>query len=147
MTEALFTTKIIELVGKKEFIATILNPKDEALLIHITSILSISLDLVHPFYKVQILFLKADKASIAILFKYTDFMDVFSPDLTTEFLEHTGINHYAIKVIKSKQLLYKLIYSLELVMLETLKTYIKTTLGKGFIRRFKSQVGAPIFLI
>ena len=43
------------------------------------------------------------------------------------------------------QLFYELIYSLGLVELETLKTYIKINLANNFIRRSKSPVGALIF--
>ena len=31
--------------------------------------------------------------------KYLDFADVFSPDLASELLEHTGINNHAIKLV------------------------------------------------
>ena len=50
-----------------------------------------------------------------------------------ELLENTGMNEYAIKLKKDEQLLFGLIYSLKLVELETLKTYIKTNLANGFI--------------
>lgn len=47
--------------------------------------------------------------------------------------KYTKINIYAINLKKSKQPLYGPIYSLELVELNTLKTYIKTNLAKDFI--------------
>ena len=43
-----------------------------------------------------------------------------------------------------KQLFYRLIYSLGLVELEILKTYIKVYLKTGFIQSFKSPIGASI---
>lgn len=55
-----------------------------------------------------------------------------------------GINKYAIKLIDDKQPLYKPIYTLNLVELETLKTNIKTHLKTRFIRPFKSSTNAPI---
>ena len=43
------------------------------------------------------------------------------------------MNDYAIKLKKSKQPLFRLIYSLGLVKLETLKIYIKSNLANGLI--------------
>ena len=54
------------------------------------------------------------------------------------------MNKHAIKLEEGKQPLFGPIYSLELVELETLKTYIKTNLANGFIRPSKSLAGAPI---
>ena len=55
------------------------------------------------------------------------------------------MNEHAIKLEKSKQLLFEPIYSLGPVELETLKIYIKTNLTNGFIRPSKSPTGALIF--
>ena len=55
------------------------------------------------------------------------------------------MNEHAIKLEESKQPSLRLIYSLGLVELETLKTYIKTNLANSFIRPSKSPVRAPIF--
>ena len=61
-----------------------------------------------------------------------------------KLLENTGINEHAIKQEEDKQSLFKLIYSLGLIKLETLKTYIKTNLANSFIRPFKSPTGTLI---
>ena len=50
-----------------------------------------------------------------------------------KLLENTKINEYIIKLEKSKQPPFKLIYSLKLIKLEILKTYIKINLANGFI--------------
>ena len=50
-----------------------------------------------------------------------------------ELLENTGVNEYAIEMVKRKQLFYGPIYALSLMELETLKIYIKTHLKTGFI--------------
>ena len=42
-----------------------------------------------------------------------------------KLLKLAGINNQAIDLIESKQIFYGLIYSLKLIKLETLKTYIK----------------------
>ena len=54
------------------------------------------------------------------------------------------MNEHAIKLVEGKQLLYRLIYALSPVELETLKTYIETYLKTGFIWSFKSFAGTPI---
>ena len=46
---------------------------------------------------------------------------------------------------KSKQLFFRFIYSLGLIKLETLKTYIKTSLVNGFIRLSKSLPKVFVF--
>ena len=58
--------------------------------------------------------------------------------------ENTWINKHAIELQDGKQPPYGPIYSLGLVELETLKTYIKTHLKTRFIRSFKSPASAPI---
>ena len=65
--------------------------------------------------------------------EYFEYSDVFSVKNAAELLEHIGINDQAIKLEKSKQLLFKLIYSLSQVELKMLKTYIETNLLNGFI--------------
>lgn len=62
-----------------------------------------------------------------------------------ELPENTGINKHAIELVKGKQPSYGPIYSLGLVKLETLKTYIEIYLKTGFIQPSKSPAGALIF--
>lgn len=59
-------------------------------------------------------------------------------------LEQINLNDYIIKLKNDKQLFYKLIYSLNLVKLKILKTYIKTYLKTRFIHLFKSTSVATI---
>ena len=54
------------------------------------------------------------------------------------------MNEYAIKLEKGKQPSFGLIYSLRLVELEILKTYIEINLANGFIQPSKSPTGASI---
>ncbi len=58
--------------------------------------------------------------------------------------ENTGMNKHAIKLIEGKQPPYGPIYTLSLVELKTLKTYIKTHWKTGFIQHSKSPARAPI---
>lgn len=81
----------------------------------------------------QVVALQPDKALTEVLLKYVDYVDVFSFDRAMELPENININEHAIELEEGKQLSYELIYSLNPVELETLKTYIKTHLKIGFI--------------
>ena len=59
-------------------------------------------------------------------------------------LEQTELNEHAIDLEDGKQPLYKPIYSLRLIELETLKTYIETHLKTGFNQLSKSLASASI---
>ena len=77
--------------------------------------------------------------------EYSNFANVFSPELASKLLKHIGINDHAIELVDNWQPPYSPIYSLGPVELETLKTYIKTNLINGFIRLSKSLAEASIF--
>ena len=100
--------------------------------------------IMHSSQAAQIIALKQDKAPTKVLPKYESYANIFSFDLIIMFLENTGINEHNIKLHEGKQPPYRQIYSLELIKLETLKTYIETHLKIGFIQPFKSPAGAPI---
>ncbi len=100
---------------------------------------------VYPFYHTQVSRLLTDEVFIEVLSKYLNYIDIFSFDLVIEILENTSMNEYIIKLIKSKQLFYRSIYSLESVKLEVLKTYITTYLKIKFIQSSKSFIDIPIF--
>ena len=86
----------------------------------------------------------AKEAPTKVPAEYSDFADVFSPDLAFELPEHNGINDHVIELVKGQQPPYGPIYSLGPVELETLKAYIETNLANGFISPSKSPVSAPI---
>lgn len=65
----------------------------------------------------------------------------------TKLPEYTGINNHPIKLIDNQQSPYEPIYNLGMVELVILKTYIKANLANGFIRPFKSSVGASILFV
>ena len=95
---------------------------------------------IHPDKAAQIAFLLAKKVRIPN--KYSDYADVFSKVKALMLPERTELNKHAINLEKGKQSPYGLIYSLGLVELETLKTYIETHLKTGFIRPSKSPANA-----
>ena len=136
-------------MGKKEFAAAMLNLKHETYIVYIGLVSSVVLPSssplnIHPFYRLQIVGLIAKKAPMKVFVKYSDFADVFSPNLTSKLLEYIEINNHIIELVDSQLLPYGSIYSLEPVELETLKAYIETNLANGFIRSSKSLVNAHI---
>ena len=154
--EALPTTRRVELVGKKEFAAAALDLESETFVVHVASLSSDAspssspLDVpvasfdVHPSRRPQISGLIAEEAPTKVPAEYSDFEDVFSPDLASELPKHTEINDHAIELVKGQQPPYGPIYSLGPMELETLKAYIETNLVNGFIRPSKSPAGALI---
>ena len=94
--------------------------------------------------KAQVEALLFNEAPTKVLAEYSNYSDIFSAEYAAELLENTRMNEYAIKLKKGKQPPFGPIYSLELVELETLKTYIETNLANGFIQPFKSSAGTSI---
>ena len=117
-----------------------LDENSETFVIHMAS-----LNLAPGIYSnraAQIAFLLTKK--VKILDKYSDFTNVFSEKTALILSERIKLNEHAINPEDGKQPLYRPIYSLGLVELETLKTYIKTHLKTGFIQPLKAPIGAPI---
>ena len=81
---------------------------------------------------------------VKILGKYLDFANIFSKKKVLILPDYAELNEYIINLDNTKQLSYGPIYSLGLLELETLKTYIETHLKTGFIQSFKFPVGASI---
>lgn len=133
----------MELIDKRKFAKAALDKNFKTFVVHIAA-LEAPETIIHPFQKVQIALLQADKAPTKILFKYLDYADIFLANLAMELLEHNGMNNHAIKLVENKQPLYRSIYSISPMKLETLKIYIKIYLKTTFIRRFKSLAGASI---
>lgn len=129
----------------KEFAAAASNEDDETFVVHVAVIMRSTKMTVHPSCEAQIASLNVEEVTVPP--EYSDCVDVFSKDSAAELPEHTGINDYAIDLEKDKQLPYGPIYSLGLVGLETLKTYIEINLASGFISPFKSPAGAPILFV
>lgn len=132
----------MQLIGKKEFEAPAFDSKDEIFIIYVTYFANFNN--IYLFCRVQIASLKVNKTPITIFPEYSNLIDIFSPKLVVELLKHIGINNHAINIVNGNQPLYGLIYSLRLVKLEILKTYIKKNLVNNFIKPSKSLVDALI---
>ena len=147
VSEALPTTRRVELIDRKEFAAAALSKDDEAYVVHVASLAVGTKMTIHPSRTAQIASLIADEAPVTVPAEYSDFADVFLPESAAELPEHTGINDHPIELIDDRQPPYGPIYSLGPVELETLKTYIEANLANGFIRPSKSPAGAPILFV
>ena len=84
---------------------------------------------------------------VKISTKYSDFLDVFLEEKASILSEVTKLNQHVIKLQEGQQPSYGPIYSLSLVELKMLKTYIETNLANGFIRPLKSPASAPILFV
>lgn len=100
-------------------------------MMHIISILKLTKIMVYPIQKVLIFLLDIKK--INILIQYSNFANVFLSNSAIKLLKYIGISNNLIDLIDNKRLFYSLIYSLELVELKTLKSYIKTNLTSKFL--------------
>ena len=96
-TKALLTIRWVEIIDKKKIIKAALNENIEAFVMHMTS-LSLNLLPIHPTWEAQIGLLIAKE--VQILFKYLDFLDVFSKKKALILLEVTELNQYAIELQK-----------------------------------------------
>ena len=97
-----------------------------------------------PFTQIEAQIASLLTEKVTIPNKYSDFANVFPEEKALVLLKQTELNKYAIELEEDKQPSYKPIYSLGLVELETLKTYIETHLKIGFIWPSKSPASAPI---
>ena len=115
-----------------------LDKNSETFIIHVASFnLKIYLD-----REAQIAFLLTEE--FKILEEYLDFTNVFLEKKALVLPKRNKLNKYSINLENGKQQLYRPIYSLDLIELETLKTYIKTYLKTGFIWPSKSPASASI---
>lgn len=80
-TEALSTTKQVELVDKKIFASIAIDLDDEIFIVHIASLISTN---VYLSYRAQIALFLQHKAFSTVLSKYIDFTNIFSFNLATK---------------------------------------------------------------
>ena len=117
--EALFTTRKVEIINRKEFDKAALDNNIGVFKVHVSFLSLRSKMIIHPAQEAQIASLLVKK--IIVPAKYSDFADIFSKELAEVLLECTGINKNTIKLEDSNQPPYGPIYSLGPVELKTLK--------------------------
>lgn len=98
----------------------------------------------NPDRQVQIATLIAIKAFVTILAEYLNFEDIFFKKSAVILPKYTKINTYTINPEEGNKSSYKFIYSLKLMELKILKTYIEINLANDFIHSSKSPVSASI---
>lgn len=138
--KTILTIKYVKLRRKKKFIPITLDSRHKTFEIHITLLtnsISLTNSNIHLFYRTQIASFIAKKDLIKVFIKYTNFTDMFSPNLASNLSKFIRINNHTIKPENSQQLPYGPIYSLGPIILEILKAYIKTNLANSFIKQFK----------
>ena len=102
-----------------KFAAVELDSEYETYVVHVGSVNSVASPSSSPLdvhCRPQIAGLIAEEAPTKVPIKYTDFVDVFSPDLVSELPKHTRINDHSIELVDAN----------------------------GFIRPSKSPASAPI---
>ena len=141
--DTLLTTCWVEFLNKKKFAELVLDENVEAFIVHVPSLTSKMT--IYPAQKEHILLLLTKKVTVPS--EDTDFVNVVLKKSAKILPKRTGIYEYAIKLEDGKQPLYRSIYSLSPVELETFKTYTKTHRANGFIQPLKSPVGALILFV
>ena len=141
--KALSTARWAEYINKHKFAKAALYKNSETFVVHV-AVLKALKPFVHLFRAPRPTALQQDKAHIKIPLEYSDYTDIFSPDLAMDLPENTRINEHAIELVKDKQPPYDPIYTLRSVELEMLKTNRETHLKTRFIWPSKSPVGILI---
>lgn len=96
---ALVTIKKLELIDKKEYVASVLDKKAEIFVIHKAALLPTN---IYPSKKTQIKILIAKEISTQVLAEYLDYSDLFLLDLAIELSKHIRINNPTINCLKKK---------------------------------------------
>ena len=143
--ETLPTTRRVEIIDKREFVATALNADNEIFMVYVAALAEPMTMPIYYSHQAQVATLTSKETGILV--EYSDFSNVISSDSAAELLEHIGINDHPINLLDNKQPPYSPIYSLGLVELEKLKTYIKANLASSFIKSSKSHAVAPILFV
>ena len=139
--EVLPITSWVELFDKKKFAKLGLDENFKTFVIYVAilevttimPIYSLRTFQVYGSIKFTIAALQWNKTLTKILAEYFDYANIFLTNLAMELPKNTSINKHTIELIKRKQLLYKSIYVLSPMKLETLKTYIENYLKTRFI--------------
>lgn len=132
------------MINQKKLATALLALNKEALIIYILYLRSKIL--IYQASKAQMTSLSAKKVSIPE--KHTDFLDIFSKKSTAVLFNNLDINkECTIDLNSGKQLLYRPIYNLGPVELETFKIYIKANLANRFIQHSKFPTRIAILFV
>ena len=128
---------------KKKFAVAILDADNKTFVLHITALAKLRIMLIYYFCEALVTLLISTK----FFAEYSNFLDIFSSNSAAELLKNIRINDHPITLLEDKQPFYGQIYSLRLVKLEILNTYIKVNLASGFFRLSKSFADILILFV
>lgn len=111
----------------KRNVAKLASNKDVEIFIAYANFLNSKFMTIDLAKEVQITLLLIKKVILRI--EWANFIDIFSKKLRKMLPKNTGINKHIIELVNGKQPSYRLIYSLNLVELETFNIYIEINLA------------------
>lgn len=94
-TEVLHNIKKVEVIHRKEFAQTALDENAKIRVVYVATLLAL---FIHPSWELQLRSLLADYVSTEVASKYSDYTNVFLPDLIKGLPEHTGMIDYTIEL-------------------------------------------------
>ena len=112
-------------------------------IIYEVALVELRIILIYFLHKAQFDSLKSTK----ILAKYFNLSDIFSSDSVLKLVKHTRNNNHFIDLLEDMQLLYRLIYRLQLAKLKMLKTYIEANLSGNLNKSSKFSLVALILFV
>lgn len=99
--KAMFIARRVKWINKHEFVKAMLDDNSEAFVVYLATLEVLAKTTIHFFCAAQVwqkaaelAVLQGNKALIKILFKYSDYANVFSLNLAMKLPENTGINKY-----------------------------------------------------
>lgn len=89
----------MKLGEKKEFAVAVLNWEDEIFVINVTFFANFNI--IYSFDRAQMILKQIDEAPTTVFANYSDFINVFSPELIVKLWKYIRINNYAIYLVES----------------------------------------------
>lgn len=127
--ETLSVTSKRQQIDKYKFAKMALDENSETFMVCIATFEALRIK-IHTLHIFQITLLQCAKALTTVFQKYSDYTNIFYPDLAIKLPKNNRFKKLAIKFLEGKKLFYELLYALSLLELETLKvpnkTYLKT---------------------
>lgn len=106
IAKVMLTARQVKLIDKHRILEAVPNKALEIFLLYMaTREAPVSIITLYFIKKPLFAALKQDKASTEIWMKYSNFANVFSPDLAMEFSDHTRLHKYSLKLIRGKLLI------------------------------------------
>ena len=99
-TDALPTTKRVQIINWKEFVKATLDPNKKVFIVYVATI---TLEMaIYLACQAQIALLKTEEAPVTVPEEYLDYADIFSEKLAIILPEYTKINSHTINLEEGK---------------------------------------------